>query len=96
MKKAITRQVRGGGAANAKKMTKDLQNAMELVKTWSSDPAEVFQNYGLAKDKADVEVDLGRVGVGMPSFGDIGGVDQARVCGCGCAAVIEAELEVEW
>jgi hypothetical protein len=103
MKKTILRPTRN---INAKKMTDDLQKAMALVGAWASDPAEVFKEYGLVKDVSEVEVGMAKVDFGMPTFGRLGGVGSlggmgpdivaAKVCGCACAAVIEAELEVEW
>jgi len=99
MKKAIMRNTRSN--ANAKKMTDDLQKAMALVSAWSTDPADVFKDYGLVKDTNEVEVGIAKVDFGTPTFGRLGGglgpdVVAAKVCGCGCAAVIEAELEAEW
>ena len=100
MKKAISQVPRGAGASKAKKMTQDLEQAMELVSAWSNDPAEVFKEYGLVKDTTEVQVDISKVDFGVPRFGRFGGmgpdVVAAKVCGCGCAAVVEAELEVEW
>lgn len=97
MKKSIVRPTRN---VNAKKMTEDLQQAMALVSAWSSDPAEVFKEYGLVKDVSEVEVGMTKTDFGRPTFGRLGGMGPdvlaAKVCGCACAAVIEAELEVEW
>lgn len=39
----------------AKKMKKDLEDAAKLLKTWNKDPAEVFIEYELADNKADVK-----------------------------------------
>jgi hypothetical protein len=75
--------------ADKDKLQEDLEAAQELLDTWASDPAEVFQKYGLASKKQDVKVKYANPRV-KPTMQ---GKGTAPGCGRGCIVAVEFEYE---